>query len=166
MSGSRPLQTGVNRARPVVCRPTGGVTNTVSGQLAYVNGYIVGRGKVIDLRAWRKTTRSPPDPHGAGQLVDPLALAGAGRGQWVCVDRAVWAPIYASCLKPVRNLRRLWQDTLKLHRLVANPKELRQRMKVSSIDSPKGRMRCGVTPVLLARNNWPGPSPDLDYPTC
>jgi hypothetical protein len=109
----------------------GGAMNAVSGQVTYVDGYIVGRAKVIEL--YRRLVWTYPHAkkiyvvqdnwsiHGHPEVVEAIAA-------YPQIE-PVWLPTYAPWLNPIEKLWRwLRQDILKLHRLASDPKGLRQRV--------------------------------------
>jgi DDE superfamily endonuclease len=109
----------------------GGALNAMTGQVTYVDGYIVGRAKVIEL--YRRLVQTYPQAdtiyvvqdnwsiHGHPQVLE--AIAGYPQIE------PVWLPTYAPWLNPIEKLWRwLRQDILKLHRLASDPKALRQRV--------------------------------------
>jgi hypothetical protein len=108
-----------------------GALNAWTGQVTYVDGYIVGRAKVIEL--YRRLVQTYPQAQKIYVVQDNWSIhshpdvleAIAGYAQ----IQPVWLPTYAPWLNPIEKLWRwLKQDILKLHRLAEVPKELRQRV--------------------------------------
>jgi hypothetical protein len=108
-----------------------GAMNAVTGQVTYVDGYIVGRAKVIEL--YRRLVQTYPQAQKIYVVQDNWSIhshpdvleAIAGYDQ----IQPVWLPTYAPWLNPIEKLWRwLRQDVLKLHRWAGVPKELRQRV--------------------------------------
>ena len=99
--------------------------------MTYVDGYIVGRAKVIAL--YRRLVHSYPQAGTIYVVQDNWSIhwhpevleALAGYPQ----IEPVWLPTYAPWLNPIEKLWR-WvrQDILKLHRWASDPKGLRQRV--------------------------------------
>lgn len=110
-----------------------GAVNALTGRVAYLDAYIVGRAKVIEFynqlnRAYRRfdTVYVIQDNWSIHQHPDVLqALATHPRLQ------PIWLPTYAPWLNPIEKLWR-WvrQDILKLHRLADAWDELRHRVRV------------------------------------
>lgn len=109
----------------------GGALNALTGQVTYVDGYIVGRAKVIAL--YRRLAQTYPrvkkiyvvqdnwSIHWHPQVLEALAA-------YPQIE-PIWLPTYAPWLNPIEKLWRwLRQDILKLHRLARDPKGLRQRV--------------------------------------
>jgi hypothetical protein len=108
-----------------------GVLNAVTGQVNYLDGYIVGRAKVIAM--YQQVAQLYPqaeriyvvqDNWSVHQHPDVLAaLAELPRLE------AVWLPTYAPWLNPIEKLWRwLRQAVLKMHRLAADWAQLKQRV--------------------------------------
>jgi hypothetical protein len=108
-----------------------GALNALTGEVTYIDGYIVGRAKVIELY-WRLVQTYPQaqqiyvvqDNWSIHTHPDVLeALQGYPQ------IKPVWLPTYAPWLNPIEKLWRwLRQDILKLHRLAGDKKGLRQRV--------------------------------------
>ena len=108
-----------------------GALNALTGRVTYLDGYIVGRQKLIELyrelnHVYRRAQRVYviQDNWSIHQHPDVLeALSAYPRLQ------PVWLPTYAPWLNPIEKLWR-WvrQDVLKLHRLVDDWEELKRRV--------------------------------------
>lgn len=105
-----------------------GVLNALSGQVNYLDGYVVGRAKVIEMYRQVVETYSmarriyvAQDNWSIHRHDDVLeALNGLSRIE------PVWLPTYAPWLNPIEKLWRwLRQDVLKLHRLAGDWRALR-----------------------------------------
>jgi transposase len=109
----------------------GGAMNAVTGQVTYVDGYIVGRAKVIEL--YRRLVQTYPQADTIYVVQDNWSIHGhpevlAAIAAYPQIE-PVWLPTYAPWLNPIEKLWRwLRQDVLKLHRLARDPKGLRQRV--------------------------------------
>jgi transposase len=109
-----------------------GALNALTGQVSYLDAYIIGRAKVIEFydqlnRTYRRfdTVYVIQDNWSIHQHPDVLqALATYPR------LRPIWLPTYAPWLNPIEKLWR-WvrQDILKLHRLADAWDELRHRVQ-------------------------------------
>lgn len=109
-----------------------GALNALTGQVTYLDAYIIGRAKVIEFygqlnHKYRRfeTVYVIQDNWSIHQHPDVLhALAHYPRLQ------PVWLPTYAPWLNPIEKLWR-WvrQDVLKLHRLADDWDELRHRVR-------------------------------------
>jgi transposase len=109
-----------------------GTLNALTGQVTYLDAYIIGRAKVIEFygqlnRRYRRfeTVYVIQDNWSIHQHPDVLqALATYPR------LHPVWLPTYAAWLNPIEKLWR-WvrQDVLKLHRLADDWVELRHRVR-------------------------------------
>ena len=108
-----------------------GTLNALTGQVDYLDNYIVGRAKVIELYqliveryAWASRIYIGQDNwsiHKHPEVMDALAS--------LPVIEPVWLPTYAPWLNPIEKLWRwLRQDVLKMHRLAAHWSLLRQRV--------------------------------------
>jgi hypothetical protein len=109
----------------------GGALNALTGQVTYVDGYIVGRAKVIEL--YRRLVQTYPQAQKIYVVQDNWSIHAhpevLGAIQSYPPIQPVWLPTYAPWLNPIEKLWRwLRQDILKLHRLAGVPKELRQRV--------------------------------------
>lgn len=112
---------------------TVGALNALTGQVTYLDAYIIGRAKLIEFykrlnRLYRRfdTVYVIQDNWSIHQHPEVLqALAGFPRLQ------PVWLPTYAAWLNPIEKLWR-WvrQDVLKLHRLADDWLELRHRVQL------------------------------------
>jgi transposase len=108
-----------------------GVLNALSGQVDYLDGYVVGRAKVIAMYKqiiqrynWAARIYVVQDNwniHHHDAVVEALST--------MPTIEPVWLPTYAPWLNPIEKLWRwLRQDVLKMHRLAAQWSELRQRV--------------------------------------
>lgn len=108
-----------------------GVLNALSGQVDYLDGYIVGRAKVIAMYkhirqrdSWAARIYVAQDNWSIHQHDDVLKTL-----RTMPTITPVWLPTYAPWLNPIEKLWRwLRQDVLKRHRLAAQWSELRQRV--------------------------------------
>jgi transposase len=109
-----------------------GALNALTGQVTYLDAYIIGRAKLIEFygqldQAYHRfeTVYVIQDNWSIHQHPDVLqALTAYPRLQ------PVWLPTYAPWLNPIEKLWRwLRQDVLKLHRLADEWAELRQRVR-------------------------------------
>jgi len=108
-----------------------GALNALTGQVTYIDGYVVGREKLIAL--YRRLVQTYPAAEKIYVVQDnwsihthPEVLEAIQAYPQI---RPVWLPTYAPWLNPIEKLwRRLRQDILKLHRLACDPKGLRQRV--------------------------------------
>lgn len=109
----------------------GGALNALTGQVTYVDGYVVGRAKVVEL--YRRLVQTYPQADRIYVVQDnwsihrhPEVLEALAAYPQI---EPVWLPTYAPWLNPIEKLWRwLRQDILKLHRLASDPKGLRQRV--------------------------------------
>lgn len=108
-----------------------GVLNALTGQVDYLDGYVVGRAKVIKMyeqivRRYSWATRiyvcqDNWNIHKHDDVMTALAT--------MPVIEPVWLPTYAPWLNPIEKLWRwLRQDVLKMHRLAGDWSQLRQRV--------------------------------------
>jgi transposase len=108
-----------------------GAMNALTGEVTYVDGYIVGRARVIEL--YRRLVQTYPQAQKIYVVQDnwsihwhPEVVEAMERYPQI---EPVWLPTYAPWLNPIEKLWRwLRQDILKLHRLASDPKGLRQRV--------------------------------------
>lgn len=108
-----------------------GALNAITGQVTYVDGYIVGRAKVIEL--YRRLVQTYPQVKKIYVVQDnwsihthPDVLEALQAYPQI---KPVWLPTYAPWLNPIEKLWRwLRQDILKLHRLAGDKQGLRQRV--------------------------------------
>ncbi len=108
-----------------------GALNAVTGQVTYIDGYVVGRAKVIKL--YRRLVQTYPHAERIYVVQDnwsihthPDVLEALPVYPQI---KPVWLPTYAPWLNPIEKLWRwLRQDILKLHRLAGDKKGLRQRV--------------------------------------
>ena len=108
-----------------------GALNALTGRVTYVDGYIVGRAKVIEL--YRRLVQTYPQARKIYVVQDHWSIHGHPEVleaiQAYPQIAPVWLPTYAPWLNPIEKLWRwLRQDILKLHRLASDPKGLRQRV--------------------------------------
>lgn len=108
-----------------------GVLNALTGQVDYLDGYIVGRAKVsqmyehlVSRYAWARRIYVVQDNwsiHRHPEVLETLT-------KYPQLE-PVWLPTYAPWLNPIEKLWRwLRQDVLKMHRLAADWAELRQQV--------------------------------------
>jgi transposase len=108
-----------------------GALNALTGQVDYLDGYVCGRAKVIDM--YKHLVQAYPQAellyvvqetwsiHRHPEVLEALE-------QWPHVE-PVWLPTYAPWLNPIEKLWRwLRQDVLKLHRLAGDWKALQSRV--------------------------------------
>ena len=111
---------------------TMGTLNALTGQVTYVDGYIVGRAKVI--ACYGQLVEVYPEAEQIYAIQDNWSIhkhadvLGALK-QWPQIV-PVWLPTYAPWLNPIEKLWRwLRQDVLKLHRLAEDWQEVRERVR-------------------------------------
>lgn len=108
-----------------------GALNALSGQVDYLDGYIVGRQKVIAMyhhldEAYAKAKRIYVIQDNWSIHTHPDVLEALAELPRI---KPVWLPTYSPWLNPIEKLWRwLRQDVLKLHRLAADWDELRRRV--------------------------------------
>jgi len=108
-----------------------GVLNALSGQVDYLDGYIVGRAKVIDMYrqivnryGWATQIYVAQDNWSIHKHDDVMTALAT-----MPTIKPVWLPTYAPWLNPIEKLWRwLRQDVLKMHRLADQWPILRQRV--------------------------------------
>ncbi len=108
-----------------------GALNALTGQVTYIDGYVVGREKLMAL--YRRLVQTYPGAEKIYVVQDnwsihthPEVLEAIAAYPQI---RPVWLPTYAPWLNPIEKLWRwLRQDILKLHRLASDAKGLRQRV--------------------------------------
>jgi transposase len=111
---------------------TMGALNALTGQVTYVDGYIVGREKVI--ACYRRLVEAYPQAEQIYAIQDNWSIhkhpdVVAALGQWPQIE-PVWLPTYAPWLNPIEKLWRwLRQDVLKLHRLAEDWRAVRERVR-------------------------------------
>jgi len=111
---------------------TMGALNARTGQVTYVDGYIVGRAKVIEC--YRRLVEAYPHAERLYAIQDNWSIHKhpevlAALQQWPQVE-PVWLPTYAPWLNPIEKLWRwLKQDVLKLHRLAEDWQAVRDRVR-------------------------------------
>jgi hypothetical protein len=111
---------------------TMGALNALTGQVTYVDGYIVGREKVI--ACYGQLVEAYPQAERIYAIQDPWSIHKhpdvlAALKQWPQVE-PVWLPTYAPWLNPIEKLWRwLKQDVLKLHRLAEDWRAVRARVR-------------------------------------
>jgi transposase len=109
-----------------------GALNAVTGQVHYLDGYIVGRAKVIAMydqldRAYSDVPRVLVVQDNWSIHSHPDVVAALKR--WPRIE-PVWLPTYAPWLNPIEKLWRwLRQDVLRMHRLAADWPQLRSRVR-------------------------------------
>lgn len=108
-----------------------GVLNALTGQVNYLDGYIVGRAKVIAM--YRRVAQLYPQAECIYVVQDNWSIHQhpdvlAALAEWPQIE-AVWLPTYAPWLNPIEKLWRwLRQAVLKMHRLAADWVQLKQRV--------------------------------------
>jgi hypothetical protein len=111
---------------------TMGALNALTGQVTYVDGYIVGRAKVI--ACYQRLVEAYPAAERIYAIQDNWSIHKhpdvlAALQQWPQIE-PVWLPTYAPWLNPIEKLWRwLKQDVLKLHRLAEDWKAVRDRVR-------------------------------------
>jgi transposase len=108
-----------------------GAMNALTGRVDFLDGYIVGRAKVIKF--YDQLNRAYPDVERLLVVQDNWSIhthedvLGALK-QWPRIE-PVWLPTYSPWLNPIEKLWRwLRQDVLKLHRLAGDWPALRGRV--------------------------------------
>lgn len=111
---------------------TMGALNALTGQVTYVDGYIVGRQKVIDC--YKQLVQAYPQAERIYAIQDNWSIHKhpdvlEALEQWPQIE-PVWLPTYAPWLNPIEKLWRwLKQDVLKLHRLAEDWQAVRDRVR-------------------------------------
>ena len=108
-----------------------GELNAMTGQVSYLDGYIVGRQKVIEM--YRKLTQIYPEAETLYVVEDNWSIHKhpdvLGALSEVPQVKPVWLPTYAPWLNPIE---KLWgwlrQDVLKMHTCGGDPETLRERV--------------------------------------
>lgn len=108
-----------------------GALNAMTGAVCYLDGYVVGRQKVIEM--YRKLTQIYPEAETLYVVQDnwsihkhPDVLGALSELPQV---KPVWLPTYAPWLNPIEKLWRwLRQDVLKMHALGGDAEALRERV--------------------------------------
>jgi len=108
-----------------------GVLNALTGQVNYLDNYIVGRAYVIKM--YELITQLYPDATCIYVVQDNWSIHSHMDVQEALLDwphiEPLWLPTYAPWLNPIEKLWRwLRQDVLKLHRLAADWPELHRRV--------------------------------------
>ncbi len=108
-----------------------GTLNALTGQVHYLDNYIVGRHKVIAM--YQHLNQVYPSAQRIYVAQDNWSIHSHPDVLTALADlpriEPVWLPTYAPWLNPIEKLWRwLRQDVLKLHRLAADWEELRQRV--------------------------------------
>jgi hypothetical protein len=129
--GSEPAVADRRGANNGLWRLIGGL-NALTGQVNYLDNYIVGRAKVTEF--YGRLVEAYPQAEQLYVIQDNWSIhknpevLGALQ-QWPQVQ-PVWLPTYAPWLNPIEKLWRwLRQDVLKLHRLADDWKALRGRVR-------------------------------------
>src|SRR5207302_7644723 len=108
-----------------------GALNALTGQVNYLDAYIVGRAKVIEFYGRLVETYPQASKLYVIQVnwsIHDHADVREALRQWPQVE-PVWLPTYAPWLNPIEKLWRwLRQDVLKLHRLAGDWASLRGRV--------------------------------------
>jgi hypothetical protein len=111
-----------------------GALDAVTGQVHHLDGYIVGRAKVVALdeewdRAYCDVPRRLVVPDNWSIPSHPDVVAALKQGPRI---EPVWLPTYAPWLNPIEELWRwLRQDVLTMHRLAGDWPQLRGRVHQS-----------------------------------
>ena len=127
---AQPPQTDHQQAKQHLWRVIG-VLNALTGQVDYLDNYIVGRAKVIEMYRqicdryhWADRIYVAQDNWSIHKHDDVLTAL----DQMPLIE-PVWLPTYAPWLNPIEKLWRwLRQDVLKMHRLAAQWSELRRQV--------------------------------------
>jgi DDE superfamily endonuclease len=121
-----------------------GALNPFTGQVTYLDNYIVGRQKVIEC--YGRLVAAYPQARRLYAIQDNWSIHKhpdviAALKQWPQVE-PVWLPTYAPWLNPIEKLWRwLRQDVLHLHRLADDWKALRQRVRAFLDQFARGSQR-------------------------
>lgn len=108
-----------------------GAMNALTGEVHYVDGYIVGRAKLIEMygriaEAYPKAKKIYVVQDNWSIHTHPEVLEAVTAYPQI---QPIWLPTYAPWLNPIEKLRRwLKVDIVKLHRLADNWQKLRQRV--------------------------------------
>jgi hypothetical protein len=111
---------------------TMGALNAFTGQVTYVDGYIVGREKVITC--YQRLVEAYPQAERIYAIQENWSIHKhpdvlAALQQWPQIE-PLWLPTYAPWLNPIEKLWRwLKQDVLKLHRLAEDWRAVRDRVR-------------------------------------
>jgi hypothetical protein len=111
---------------------TMGALNAVTGQVTSVDGYVVGREKVITC--YQRLVEAYPQAERIYAIQDNWSIHKhpdvlEALKQWPQVE-PVWLPTYAPWLNPIEKLWRwLKQDVLKMHRLAEDWRAVRDRVR-------------------------------------
>jgi transposase len=108
-----------------------GVLNALTGQVDYLDGYIVGRAKVIEM--YQHIVDRYPQASRIYVAQDNWSIHKHHEVQAALTElptiEPVWLPTYAPWLNPIEKLWRwLRQDVLKMHHLAGDWPALRQRV--------------------------------------
>lgn len=128
--GERPLAD--RRGAPAGQWRLMGALNAFTGQVTYLDGYIVGRAKVIEC--YERLVAAYPRARRLYAIQDNWSIhkhddVVAALRRWPQIE-PVWLPTYAPWLNPIEKLWRwLRQEVLHLHRLADDWKALRQRVR-------------------------------------
>jgi hypothetical protein len=118
--------------------------NPFSGQVTYLDNYIVGREKVIEC--YGRLAEAYPQARRLYAIQDNWSIhkhpdVVEARKAWPQIE-PVWLPTYAPWLNPVEKLWRwLRQDVLHLHRLADDWKALRERVRAFLDQFARGSQR-------------------------
>jgi transposase len=108
-----------------------GAMNALTGRVDFLDGYIVGRAKVIKF--YEQLNQAYPDAERLLVVQDNWSIhrhddVTAALKQWPRIE-PVWLPTYSPWLNPIEKLWRwLRQDVLKMHRLARDWAALRGRV--------------------------------------
>jgi transposase len=109
-----------------------GSLNALTGQVNYLDAYIVGRAKVIEF--YGRLVEAYPRARKLYVIQDNWSIHNhadvrEALRQWPQVE-PVWLPTYSPWLNPIEKLWRwLRQDVLKMHRLASRWPELQERVR-------------------------------------
>src|SRR5262249_33936532 len=109
-----------------------GALNPLTGQVTYLDGYVVGRAKVLEC--YGRLVAAYPQARRLYAIQDNWSIpkhpdVDEALKQWPQVE-PVWLPTYAPWLNPIEKLwRGLRQAVLHLHRLADDWPALRQRVQ-------------------------------------
>jgi transposase len=129
--GAQPAVADRRGANQGLWRLIGGL-DPLTGQVHYLDNYIVGREKVVQF--YGQLVQAYPDKQTLYVIQDNWSIHShpdvlAALKQWPAVQ-PVWLPTYAPWLNPIEKLWRwLKQDVLKTHRLADDWKALRGRVR-------------------------------------
>jgi hypothetical protein len=147
----------------------GGALNALTGQVTYVDGYVVGRAKVIEL--YRRLVQTYPQAQKIYAVQDnwsihthPEVLEAIQSYPQI---QPVWLPTYAPWLNPIEKLwRGCGRTSLSCTAWQVFQRNCGSASTTSSISLPKGHGRCCGMWVCSAKDSSPRRFPDSDYRIC